>query len=159
MTPPTALQQHAQSLLNRFIRQSAARRGAVHVRRGLRPTRRGMRARAGDVDAMLHSAARRVNEPLLQVDIRLLRWLLPRAAEIMNDNAQLSQADLQKLLHRQVMEFSFIDECGDHVFDDQVCSRIDHQVELVVRILDHARRKSESQGAWTNLPPTPMMFG
>jgi len=90
-------------------------------------------------------------------------WLLPQFVEMMAESCDQPATDFTATIKRLIVEHTFHGLCGDHASDigpaDLGAKAIEHQVRVVVRVLERLRCRALSQGRWSDLPVTPQMFG
>lgn len=65
---------------------------------------------------------------------------------------------LRPQIQRLVLEHLFLDQAGDRVMCHDTPS-LEMQVDLIIRVLQQARRQALVQGQYSNQPSTPPMFG
>lgn len=93
----------------------------------------------------------------------LVLSLLPQFLDMICESCDQPARQLTPTIERLMIEHTFHDLCGDHASGvapaDLGTKAIEHQVRVVVRVLERVRRKALAQGRWSSVPVTPIMFG
>lgn len=85
-------------------------------------------------------------------------WLLPELLSLVAESPQRPVSDQEPLIRRYLTERTFHDAGGDHAADDDTAA-VDHQIQVLVRVLEQVRKMALAKGRWSDAPVTPQMFG
>lgn len=92
-------------------------------------------------------------------DIAGVAHLIPHLIELLDGQYNRPVDELESTVRSLILEQTFIHDCGDHVVDAAQKARIDHQVMLLIRILNLMRDDANESHQWSDAPVTPQMFG
>ncbi len=84
--------------------------------------------------------------------------LIESLVDLISEDPRRPVAELEPVIHRMLFENQFIDDGGDSVILDAFDS-IEVQTRVLVKILEEVRQLGLSEGLWSEIPATPMMFG
>lgn len=96
---------------------------------------------------------------LAQQRLSHIEWLTPDLLALLEEFRDRPTSELTPLIRRLLAEQSFIDENGDSVIDECELAMLEHEVRLVVEVLDRVRSRCRDEGRWAGTPTTPQMFG
>ena len=86
-------------------------------------------------------------------------WLLPELIELVAERPAEPVSSLEAAIHRRVFEQQFIDETGDPPLDQPYASGAEHQVRMLVAVLEKIRRQAIARGIWCDHPAVDPMCG
>lgn len=86
-------------------------------------------------------------------------WMLRDMLAMMAEQPEESATRFAPSIRRRLAEHLFIDETGDSVIDKRRRDELDHQVQLLVRVLERVRLQAYQTGHWSDAPMTDMCCG
>lgn len=92
-------------------------------------------------------------------DIAGVAHLIPHLIELLDGQYNQPVDELESTVRSLILEQTFIHDGGDHIVDAAQKARIDHQVMLLIRILNLMRDDANESHQWSDAPVTPQMFG
>ncbi|MCX5662535.1 MAG: hypothetical protein NTW19_22870 [Planctomycetota bacterium] len=88
-----------------------------------------------------------------------LAALLPELIGLLEEGHDQPVDHLAPMIHRRILERSFVDENGDSVLDESLLADIDTQTKQALSLLQGVQTEAMSRGIWSSAPVTPLMCG
>jgi len=85
--------------------------------------------------------------------------VLPELLELLSEQHDQPAERLRPMIRRLILERGFPDAGGDCVPDDDFFEQVEAYVDMIVRVLEHVRRRALRRGQWSDAPVTPLMCG
>ncbi len=89
----------------------------------------------------------------------LIAWVLPELLELLSEQHDQPAERLRSMIRRLILERGFPDAGGDWLPDDSNYDQVEAYVDMIVRVLEHVRRRALRRGQWSDAPVTPLMCG
>ena len=86
-------------------------------------------------------------------------WLLPELIDLLEEAHERSVGELEPAVRELVAEQNFVEESGDPVIEGAHHQVTELYVTVSLRVLERVRQRAFDEGAWSNMPATPQMFG
>ncbi len=87
------------------------------------------------------------------------RQVLPELIALIEREHDQPAMHLARTIRLRLMDYSFINDAGDHCHDAAALQRVDEAVELLTEVLEQVRQRGIADGRWSDAPVTPQMFG